>query len=188
MRIVSSEGILHSASGNLHPPLPWAIGRLEAGESAICALLAGLSGEEARWRPGEGQWSALEVIGHLLDEEREDFRQRLDLTLHHPETEWPPIDPEGWVTARAYQGRDLHETLAAWRAERHRSLAWLRGLQSADLSVARSHPAGFELRAGDLLASWVAHDLLHTRQLVELRYALALRQAAPFDIRYAGDW
>lgn len=168
--------------------LAWAIDRLAAQEAAIAALAAGLSAEEARWRPADGQWSVVEVLAHLLDEEREDFRQRLDLTLHHPEVEWPPIDPEGWVTARAYQGRDPTTTLTEWRAERQRSLAWLRSLAAPDLTVARRHPAGFELRAGDLLAAWVAHDLHHARQLVEIRYALTLRDAAPFDIRYAGDW
>jgi hypothetical protein len=168
--------------------LPWAIGALAAQEEMVAALVAGVSAEDARFRPGPGQWSTVEVLAHLLDEEREDFRRRLDLTLHHPDTEWPPIDPEGWATARNYQERDLAETLAAWRAERQASLAWLRGIGTPDLAVARRHPAGFELRAGDLLAAWVAHDTLHLRQLVELRYALTARHGAPYSLRYAGDW
>lgn len=168
--------------------LEWAITMLAAQEEAIAGLVAGISGDDAHRRPAPGQWSPLEVMAHLLDEEREDFRTRLDLTLHHPETEWPPIDPEGWVTARAYQERDFAETVATWRAERRRSLAWLRGLAAPNLTVARRHPAGFELRAGDLLASWVAHDVLHMRQLVELRYALVQQRSAPFEIGYAGDW
>jgi hypothetical protein len=168
--------------------LEWAIGRLEAQEPIIAALLAGFSQEQARRRPAPDAWSALEVACHLLDEEREDFRQRLDFTLHRPGEPWPPIDPEGWVTARAYSQRDLAETVAAWRAERQRSLAWLRGLASPGLGVARRHPAGFELRAGDLLAAWVAHDLLHARQLVELSYARTQGEAEPFSVEYAGDW
>jgi hypothetical protein len=166
----------------------WAIGQLEAQEPIIAALLAGFSQEQARRRPTPDAWSALEVACHLLDEEREDFRQRLDLTLHHPEREWPPIDPQGWVTARGYNQRDLGETVAAWRAERQRSLAWLRGLAAPDLTTGRRHPAGFELRAGDLLAAWVAHDLLHARQLLELSYARTADEAAPFSTEYAGDW
>jgi uncharacterized damage-inducible protein DinB len=168
--------------------LDLAIEALAAQELVIAALAADIDPEQARVRPAEGAWSVVEVLAHLLDEEREDFRLRLDLTLHQPETEWPPIDPEGWVTARDYQSRDPLATLAEWRSERQRSLAWLRGLAAPDLTVARRHPAGFELRAGDLLASWVAHDLLHLRQLVELRYALVQRLTQPYDIRYAGDW
>jgi hypothetical protein len=168
--------------------LEWAIGQLEAQEPLIAGLLAGFSQEQARRRPAPDAWSALEVACHLLDEEREDFRQRLDLALHHPEREWPPIDPQGWVTARGYNQRDMADTVAAWRAERRRSLAWLRGLGAPDLTAARRHPAGFELRAGDLLAAWVAHDLLHARQLLDLSYARTLGEAAPFSVEYAGDW
>ena len=45
-----------------------------------------------------------------------------------------------------------------------------------------------KLTAGDLLASWAAHDLLHLRQLNELRYAYLIQVAAPYSVRYAGDW
>jgi len=174
-----SERIMH---------LTRAIERLEAQAVPITALLTDVTDEQARWKPAPDQWSLLEVACHLLDEEREDFRQRLDLILRQPDAEWPPIDPEGWVTARAYNQQDLAATLAAWREERRRSLAWLRGLANPDLDASRRHPAGFELRAGDLLAAWVAHDLLHLRQLVELHYALTTRQAAPYAVAYAGDW
>jgi hypothetical protein len=168
--------------------LDWAINRLTAQEAAISWLVAGIDGEDARRRPAPGAWSIVEVMAHLLDEEREDFRQRLDFTLHHQGRPWPPIDPEGWVTARAYQDRNLSEVVPAWRAERQRSLAWLRGIGSPDLNLVGHHPAGFQLRAGDLLASWVAHDVLHMRQLVELRYSIVVLRAGAFTTDYAGDW
>jgi hypothetical protein len=166
----------------------WYIAQMAASAEAIGQLLAGVDAERARWRPAAEQWSMLEVACHLLDEEREDFRQRIDLTLHHPEREWPPIDPGRWVTERAYQERDLAEVLGQFQAERQHSLAWLGSLEAADWSTKRRHPAGFELRAGDLLSSWAAHDLLHIRQLVELHYATLAVHAAPMQIGYAGDW
>jgi hypothetical protein len=55
------------------------------------------------------------------------------------------------------------------------------------LSVATEGKFG-RLSAGDMLMSWVAHDLLHLRQLVELHYAYHKQQAQPYDIGYAGDW
>lgn len=168
--------------------LAWTIKQLAAQQPAILALAEGLGAEDLRWRPAPGQWSMLEVLCHLLDEEREDFRQRLDLALHQPGAPWPPIDPQGWVLARAYQERDPAATMAGWRTERQRSLAWLRSLGAPDLGAVARHPGGFELRAGDLLAAWVAHDLLHLRQLVELRYGLAQQHAAAFSVEYAGDW
>ena len=44
------------------------------------------------------------------------------------------------------------------------------------------------LTAGDLLVAWTAHDVLHLRQLTELRYALIARAGKPFSPAYAGDW
>ncbi len=68
--------------------------RLRANAAVIAALVAGVTDEQARWKPDPAQWSILEVMGHLADEEVEDFRTRLDLTLHRPEAEWPRIDPQ----------------------------------------------------------------------------------------------
>lgn len=168
--------------------LVWAIEQLEAHGAAIAQLCRSVSEAHARARPDAQAWSILEVINHLYDEEREDFRRRLDLTLHQPDAEWPPIDPEGWVTSRAYQQRDLRQSVANFAAERQRSVTWLRGLRDPDWERGRTHPSGFVLRAGDLLSAWVAHDLLHLRQLAELHYHLTTVQAAPYAVEYAGDW
>lgn len=75
--------------------LPDAIARLSANVATFEHLLAGVSPDQARWKPDPLQWSILEVVNHLADEEVEDFRQRLELTLRDPKAEWPPIDPQG---------------------------------------------------------------------------------------------
>jgi uncharacterized damage-inducible protein DinB len=165
-----------------------AIEQLTAHSASITQLCLAVSDEQARVKPAAQSWSILEVINHLYDEEREDFRQRIDLTLHQPDADWPPIDPAGWVTSRAYQQRDFRQSVASFAAEREQSIAWLQGLQDADWERSRTHPAGFVLHAGDLLGAWVAHDLLHLRQLVELHYHLATLQAQPYSVEYAGDW
>ena len=38
------------------------------------------------------------------------------------------------------------------------------------------------------ISSWVAHDLLHTRQLVELLWAHTEARLKPYGTRYAGEW
>ena len=154
---------------------------------AIRSLTQGVSDEQARWKPKPEAWSILEVINHLYDEEREDFRTRVDYTLHQPEEAWPPIDPQGWVTQRQYNQRDLAESVANFMREREASLAWLRGLQSPNWQIARIAPWG-QMTAGDVMAAWVAHDVLHLRQLVELHYAYIVQAAQPFQVGYAGDW
>jgi hypothetical protein len=77
----------------------------------IRTLIEHCTVEQARWKPSADDWSILEVINHLYDEERADFRQRIDYLLHKPGEEAPPIDPQGWVTTRAYNERALVPSL-----------------------------------------------------------------------------
>lgn len=160
---------------------------LARGVDSIRMLVAGMTPDEARSRPSPESWSALEVICHLYDEEREDFRQRLDIMLHRPHEPLPPIDPEGWVAARQYNQRDLAEMLDNFAAERAQSLAWLKGLSAPNWEAKYMTPFG-SMKAGDMFAAWVAHDNLHIRQLVELRRSRLVSLAAPYDVGYAGEW
>ena len=77
--------------------------------------------------------------------------------------------------------------LDAFLRERAASLEWLRGLHEPNWD-ATYHARWGVLRAGDLLAAWLAHDHLHVRQLNELHYAYLAQQAAPYSVEYAGDW
>ncbi|MEZ4518825.1 MAG: DinB family protein [Chloroflexota bacterium] len=130
----------------------------------------------------------LGVINHLYDEEREDFRTRLDILLHRPDAPMPPIHPGQWVTERAYNNRDPGESLANFLIERERSIAWLRELENPDWDQAATTPNGRPFHAGDMAASWAAHDLLHLRQLIELHWAWNLQASEPYNVEYAGDW
>jgi len=151
-------------------------------------LVEGVSGEQARWKPAPEVWSILEVMHHLWDEEREDFRVRLNLIQHAAGQEWPPINPQGWVTERRYNEGSLSKALEGYLAEREASLDWLRNLKAPDWEVAVPTPWGIDIKAGDMMASWAAHDLLHMRQLVELQRAYNVSLSEPYDTQYAGDW
>jgi DinB superfamily len=159
--------------------------KLSQQAKVIQSLVQGATQEQALWKPDKDQWSLLEVINHLADEEQEDFRKRFDLMLHQPGTEWPTIDPKGWVTERSYNTRDLAESLERFLLERDKSLTWLKGLPKVNLEQAHIHPPVGPVRAADLLASWLAHDLLHIRQITRLHYQYLQMD---FEIDYAGDW
>jgi hypothetical protein len=160
---------------------------LARGVEIIRMLVTDMTPAEARFKPSPESWSALEVICHLYDEEREDFRQRLNLILHQPQEPFPMIDPQGWITARRYNERDLAEMVDNFAAERAQSLAWLKGLSTPDWETEHVDPYG-SMKAGEMLACWVAHDNLHTRQLVELRRSRLVSLTAPYDVGYAGEW
>lgn len=162
------------------------IGQLQRAPGVFGTLLDGLDHEAMRWRPAPDKWSALEVLCHLADEEREDFRLRLDLTLHDPERAWPGIDPKAWVVERAYQDRMPGDVLEDFMHERAKSLIWLGHLDAPGWDNVHQHPSLGQIRAGDILASWAVHDLLHLRQLTALRYHRLAADAAPCRPDYAG--
>jgi hypothetical protein len=164
------------------------IDRLAAGAPAIAALATSIPVALSAQRTDPDRWSVLEVLCHLRDEEREDFRVRIDATLHRPGEVWPGIDPPAWVTERDYAGSDPGEVLRDFLTERDASLRWLRDLAEPDWDTSYGHPLLGRLTAGDLLASWAAHDLLHLRQLTGAVFALVSRVAEPHGTRYAGEW
>jgi hypothetical protein len=162
---------------------------LEHGAGMIQALLADVTPVEARIKPSPEAWSVLEVICHLVDEERRDFRQHLDRLLQPPERPCPLQE----MATSPYNERDLTVALNEFLEERRRSLVWLRALPTPNWDTAYDlsfGPSDEKLRvsAGDMLSAWVAHDNLHMRQLVELRRARLLRLTEPYDVRYAGGW
>ena len=162
--------------------------RLSENADTIQSLVRRVAEEQARWKPAPEEWSILEVINHLYDEEREDFRTRLDLLLHHPDQPWPGIDPQGWAIERKYNHRDLEESLSNFLTERQRSVSWLDSLSSPAWEACCEHPQAGEIAAGDLLASWLAHDFLHIRQLAQLHWQYVSLLAKPYSTDYAGAW
>jgi hypothetical protein len=159
--------------------------RLAASVQVIRRLVAGVGDAQARWKPGPERWSILEVVNHLRDEEREDFRFRFRHLLERPAEPAPPIDPPRWVVERRYNERELEPSLESFVAERRASLAWLATLEAPDLGAA-SPVTG--RTAGELLAAWVAHDLLHIRQITKLHYDFWAREVSPLRLDYAGEW
>lgn len=161
------------------------ISSLENSAKKIESLLEGVSEEQAKWKPQPEKWSILEVVNHLYDEERDDFRKRLDLTLHTPDEDWPGIDPEGWVQAHEYYKKDYHKSVRNFLNERTKSLEWLKTLPDPDWELTHHHPIIGPLAAADLLAAWAMHDYLHLRQLADLQARYLNIIAEPFSTKYA---
>ncbi len=163
------------------------ITRLHQNAGAIESLAGGISDEQARWKPDPDSWSLLEVVHHLYDEEKYDFRVRLGIILSQSGESWPPIDPAGWVIERTYNEQDLSEILGGFIYEREKSLRWLNKLESPDWTAVYQAPWG-PITAGDMFVSWVAHDMLHLRQLIELHWAYNNKLVTPYKVEYAGAW
>ena len=162
--------------------------QMERVPAALRALLSGLSQEDACRRPDSGAWSILEIVNHLADEESEDFRTRVRMTLEDPAQPWPAIDPEGVVIECRFNDRDLRESLERFSDARVESVVWLRSLTDPDWDRTYRHPSIGELRAGDVMASWAAHDQLHLRQIAKRLFELVACDAPGYSAGYAGPW
>lgn len=153
----------------------------------IRSLIEGIGQEQSQVKPDADSWSILEVICHLYDEEREDFREHLDFILNRHNEEWHVIDPQVWVAERKYSEQDFSQTQEKFFAERRKSLEWLKGLENVDWGTTYTSEYG-SMSAGEMFSCWVAHDNLHIRQLVELRRIYVERITQPYEIQYAGEW
>ena len=160
---------------------------LQNSTEMIRALLVGITQAEARYKPTPESWSILEVVCHLYDIEREDFREHLDFILHRQNEEYHVIDPQRWVTERKYNEQSFVEMQEKFFAERKNSLEWLSENSNSDWETTYTSEYG-SASAGEMFSCWVAHDNLHIRQFVELRRARIENITKPYPLEYAGDW
>lgn len=160
---------------------------LERNSVVFSTLLTDLSKEQSHWKPAPDKWSLLEVVCHLYDEEREDFRARVRHCLETPLDAMPPIDPPSWVNDRRYAEQNFDERLGAFLEERRVSMAWLKGLEAPDWSSAYQHPKFGAMSAHLFLSNWLAHDYLHMRQIIGIKFAW-LKETSGEALDYAGPW
>lgn len=139
------------------------------------------------WRPDPDAWSLLEIVCHLYDEEREDFRTRVFHALNNTPGMPPSIDPPGWVSERKYAEQSYEVKLDSFLAERKKSLSALEEVSNPSWENGFDHPVLGRLTAYQLLSNWLAHDYHHIRQINRRLYEY-LSANSKSDLSYAGDW
>ena len=153
--------------------------------AVLDALLAGLDPAGAHTRPATGEWSPVEILCHLRDEESEDFGARLRVIVDGA-GEFAPIDPERWAVDRRYQEANLPGVLEALRVRRQASVDLLASVSPEALNGSRPHKRLGSLSGQDILAAWVAHDRIHLAQLAGTLARLWALRWAPLRAEYAG--
>jgi hypothetical protein len=154
----------------------------------IEGLTRRLDGASWRRRPVAGEWSPLELMCHLRDEESEDFGARLR-AITEDGTGYKRNDAEAWVGERRYNEDDPAAVLSTFRERRAASLVLLSDLASKPERLLRriEPPHGAGLSGLDILAAWVAHDRLHLAQLSNTLARLWAERWSPLAVEYAGD-
>jgi hypothetical protein len=168
--------------------IKYCISQLSTNSISIQQLLENITQDQSTWKPQESDWSILEVINHLYDEEKEDFRFRLSHLFSGKNNPWPKNNPQKWVYERKYNQREIYKSIDNFLNERLNSLEWLTKQDVIDLTASYPITANNELLAGEILSSWVAHDLLHLRQLIEIKFKYCQLMCSPYSTEYAGDW
>lgn len=163
------------------------INQLDSNSAVFENLFINTPSDMIKWKPSEEKWCLLEIISHLYDEEREDFRARLNKILNE-DSDWDPIDPQGWVKSRNYMEKDYAKTMKDFLDERKKSIEWLKDLKVKDWNVKAVHPKFGEFAAYPMLCNWLVHDYLHIRQIVKLKYQMLEAGLNKDELGYAGEW
>ena len=163
------------------------ISRFWANAKVVENLISDVEPEQAVWKSAPEKWSIIEAVYHLYQTENGDFRPRLEKTLRNPQEDWSVLDSEIWNEQRINNRLNSTETARLFLDERANSIEWLKGIKDADWT--KTHCAEkLTLSAGDLLASWLAHDFLHIKQITRIQYDYVNFFSAPHKTVYAGKW
>jgi len=122
------------------------------------------AGPDLRTRPAAGEWSALELVGHILDAEITSAA-RYRWILAHDEPRLIGYDQDLWVERLRHQEDDPAEMLALFRALRRSHLQlWGRTSDSERSRFGMHSERGAE--SVDLLFRLIAgHGLFHLGQM-----------------------
>lgn len=153
--------------------------------AALDALLSELDDAMWRSRPAPNEWSPVEIVCHLRDEETEDFGARVRVVAEGRAT-FVPIDPERWASERKYREDDPRAALVALKQRRRDNLAFLVLVDPARLTGVVDHPKLGAMSGLDLVAAWVTHDRLHLAQLSATLAKIGADRWSPLRTDYAG--
>lgn len=130
----------------------------------LAALLARPPHHVTSVGPAADAWSATEVVCHLRDIE-EAYCDRMRLILANDSAQLIQFDPERWVTERQYARADAMEALAAFRARREDTLAFLAALAPDQWDRSADHPSRGRLSIRKIVHSLAKHDAEHLDQI-----------------------
>jgi DinB superfamily len=135
----------------------------EGTPGAVGAMVA-TAAADLRRRPAEGEWSVLELVGHLADAELV-MAARYRWILAHDKPPIAAYDQDRWVDRLRHNEDDPRDLLALFEAVRRANLALWRGTPAPDRQRVGIHSErGPE--SLDLMFRMIAgHDRFHLAQM-----------------------
>jgi len=150
----------------------------------VASLLAGFDRDALCLRPEAGTFSALEIVCHLRDVEREGYTIRVSRVLEEDNPQLDGIDGGRLAIERDYQSQDPAAALKAFEAARRASLQILRDASPAELERLCSLEDSIDLTLAGLADQMRVHDAGHLAELEALReQVLHAQEAAAIRIQ-----
>ena len=134
--------------------------------AVLNALLAGIPDDRTTGGKRD-DWAPFDIVGHLIHGELTDWIPRGEIILRQGEDrKFVPFDR--FAQFELSKGKSLDDLLTEFVTKRRESLDTLRSwnLHDDQLELKGIHPEFGEVAMSELIASWVAHDLTHIRQIV----------------------
>jgi uncharacterized damage-inducible protein DinB len=135
----------------------------------VKSLLGNLSDDWTKSDADSENWSAFDVVGHLIHGEQTDWIRRAEIILAQGQNlTFEPFDR--FAQFEKSKGKTLEELLETFSELRKENLEILRAWNLSDeqLNLKGIHPELGEVTLEQLLATWVVHDLNHIRQIVTI--------------------
>jgi len=149
----------------------------------VADLIAGFDRDALRFRPGPGNFSAVEQVCHLRDIEHEGFTVRVRRILEENNPQLDGINGSQLALERDYQGQDATPALAAFDEARRASLQLLKNASAVELGRTCSLEGSTNLTLAGLAGLMREHDSEHLAELESLRegflHAQESRQLEP---------
>lgn len=142
---------------------------LERTPSVLRILMSDLNDDWIMNNEGPETFSPYDVIGHLIQGEKTDWRDRTTMILEHgPTKSFVPFDR--FAQFEQSKGKSLQQLLDEFETLRKETLNWLRSLNltETDFSKKGTHPELGEVTLKQLLSTWVIHDLTHIAQITRV--------------------
>ncbi len=156
---------------------------LEATPEILRGLMAGLSDEDARWKPAPDRFSVAEVLAHLSHSEGHCYRMRLDRFLGKERPEFEPDDAQFHLDL--YRNADPEDEFDHFEEQRQTNIEFLRSLPADTGNRVALHREAGEITLLQMLHEWTLHDIGHIRQIAELvRARKYLAGAGPLGKSY----
>ena len=141
---------------------------LRSTPSVLRAQLLSLDDAALRWRATPEDWCIKEVIGHLIETDRDAFMGRIKTMIASEHPTLGGMDIHGLVAERHDSERAVSELIDELAFQRVEIADFVAGLTPEDLACAGHYPRMGDLTVADFVYEWPFHDASHIAQIQDV--------------------